>query len=155
MDDDGTAYQWDSIQRRFLEMGSQPAVAAYGVEDMTFAVEADVIPPIPERPQVPYCATIHQLSKRVHILHIVIDHIQYDRYRQKIYLHRFPPQSTTYCSLLYLIFHIIETLLSAAYRMTTMRVMRKVLGRSASSAQGLISASWQMLSRGKRRKLSG
>lgn len=52
MDDDGTAYEWDSVQRRFVECGSAAGLPDYGVDDMTFAVEADVIPPIPERPQV-------------------------------------------------------------------------------------------------------
>ena len=47
VDDDGTAYQWDAAQRRFVEMGA-PA-PSYGVEEMTFAVEPDVIPAIPRR----------------------------------------------------------------------------------------------------------
>ena len=59
VDDDGTAYEWDSNQRRFVEMGSQAAAPGYGVEDMTYAVEADVIPPIPEVPKVFSCPTAH------------------------------------------------------------------------------------------------
>ena len=47
VDDDGTAYQWDPAQRRFLEMGA-PA-PSYGVEEMTFAVEPEVIPAMPRK----------------------------------------------------------------------------------------------------------
>ncbi len=47
VDDDGTAYQWDPAQRRFVEMGA-PA-PTYGVDEMTFAVEPDVIPAMPRR----------------------------------------------------------------------------------------------------------
>ena len=48
VDDDGTAYEWDPAQRRFVEMGAPPA-PTYGVEEMTFAVEPDVIPAMPRR----------------------------------------------------------------------------------------------------------
>ena len=47
VDDDGTAYQWDPAQRRFAEMGA-PA-PSYGVEEMTFAVEPEVIPAMPSK----------------------------------------------------------------------------------------------------------
>ena len=52
VDDDGTAYEWDPVQRHFAEVGSGAALPDYDVDDMTFAVEADVIPLIPERLQV-------------------------------------------------------------------------------------------------------
>lgn len=58
VDDDGTAYDWDPVQRRFVEISSGAALPDYGVHDMTFAVEADVIPPIPERLQVRYKGSI-------------------------------------------------------------------------------------------------
>jgi len=48
VDDDGTAYQWDPAQRRFAELGAPPA-PSYGVEEMTFAVEPEVIPAMPRK----------------------------------------------------------------------------------------------------------
>ena len=47
VDDDGTAYQWDPAQNRFVEMGAPPP--SYGVEEMTFAVEPEVIPAMPRK----------------------------------------------------------------------------------------------------------
>ena len=48
VDDDGTAYRWDPAQRRFAELGAPPA-PSYGVEEMTFAVEPEVIPAMPRK----------------------------------------------------------------------------------------------------------
>jgi len=58
VDDDGTAYQWDPAQRRFAELGA-PAAPSYGVEEMTFAVEPEVIPAMPRKEARPHCHLHH------------------------------------------------------------------------------------------------
>jgi len=52
VDDDGTAYEWDPKARRFVEIGAGGDAGGpqYDVSDMTFAGEAEVIPPMPELP---------------------------------------------------------------------------------------------------------
>lgn len=56
VDDDGTAYVWDSNARRFVEGGTATAAeaqaaaadASFDQADQTFSFEAEVIPPMPE-----------------------------------------------------------------------------------------------------------
>ena len=56
MDDDGTAYEWDPVARRFAEVGVPSAAAqqaaaadaAFDQEQQTFAFEAEEIPAMPE-----------------------------------------------------------------------------------------------------------
>ena len=58
VDDDGTAYEWDPVARRFAEVGAaKPAAAAaqaaaadaaFDQEQQTFAFEAEEIPAMPE-----------------------------------------------------------------------------------------------------------
>lgn len=56
VDDDGTAYEWDSKARRFVEAGTATAAeaqaaaadASFDQADQTFSFEAEVIPAMPE-----------------------------------------------------------------------------------------------------------
>ncbi len=58
VDDDGTAYEWDPVARRFAEVGAaRPAAAAaqaaaadaaFDQEQQTFSFEAEEIPAMPE-----------------------------------------------------------------------------------------------------------
>ena len=51
VDDDGTAYEWDSQARRFAESGTAaagaPAAAQYDIADMTFTTDDEAQPPMP------------------------------------------------------------------------------------------------------------
>lgn len=79
VDDDGTAYEWDSKARRFVEAGTATAAeaqaaaadASFDQADQTFSFEAEVIPAMPEPEPVRLGYWSHQPDS---ICHTNLDH---------------------------------------------------------------------------------